>query len=149
MLAWIADKLLAAPVIGAILGPVINGLLTSQKQKLEAQGSHETRLAEITQQQFALDQREAEVQAQVVIAEQGNWMTRSIRPLLGLAAAILTWKILVWDLALGEWTNGSTDKLSSQAYWLLTTIVIAYMGGRSAETIAGKIAGIFKKPDAG
>lgn len=145
MLAWIAEKLIAAPVIGAILGPIINGLLTAQKQKLDAVGSHEARVTELAQQELALDKREAEVNASIIIAEQGNWVTRSIRPIFGLAAAILTWKILVWDLALGQWTQGSTDKLSPQAFWLLTTIVIAYMGGRSAEKIADKIAGVFKK----
>lgn len=141
---WILAKL-GTGVIGAILSPIINGFLTAQKQKLDAAGSHEARTVELTQQAFNLDKREAEVNASIIIAEQGNWVTRSIRPIFGLAAAILTWKILVWDLALGQWTNGSTDKLSSQAYWLLTTIVIAYMGGRSAEKIADKIAGAFKK----
>jgi hypothetical protein len=145
MLAWIGSKLLAAPVIGAILQPIIGGLLTAQKQKLDAVGSHEARVAELASQQFALDKKEAEVQGQIIIAEQGNWVTRSIRPLLGFAAAVLTWKILVWDLALGEWTQGRTDRLSPQAFWLLTTIVIAYMGGRSAEKIADKIAGIWKR----
>ena len=131
--------------IGAVLGPIINGLLTAQKQKLDAAGSHEARVAELATQAYQLDKREAEVNAQVVIAEQGHWTTRSIRPILGLAAAILTWKILVWDLALCQWTQGRTDALSTQAFWLLTTIVIAYMGGRSAEKIADRIAGMWKK----
>lgn len=145
MFEWIAAKLISAPIIGAFLQPIIGGLLTAQKQKLDAAGSHEARVAEIAAEQYALDRREAEVQAQIVIAEQGNWITRSIRPVLGFAAAVLTWKILVWDLALGQWTRGHTDALSDQAYWLLTTIVIAYMGGRSAEKIADKIGGIWKK----
>lgn len=145
MLEWIAAKLLAAPVIGAILQPIIGGLLTAQKQKLDAVGSHEAVAADLAKKSFELDMKEAEVNASIIIAEQGNWVTRSIRPILGLAAAILTWKILVWDLALGQWTRGHTDELSSQAFWLLTTIIIAYMGGRSAEKVAEKIAGIWKK----
>jgi hypothetical protein len=145
MLGWLAGKLLATPVISAILGPVINGLLTAQKQKLDAEGSHEARVADIAQRQFALDQREAEVNAQVVIAEQGNWVTRSVRPLLALPVIILVWKLLVWDKALGQWTHGSTDSLSDQIWWYCTTVTITYMGGRSAETVATKIAGIFKK----
>ena len=145
MLAWIGSKLLAAPVIGAILGLIVNGLLTAQKQKLDAVGSHEARVAELAQQQLSLDKREAEVQAQIIIAEQGNWFTRWVRPALGGAAVILTWKLLVWDLALGQWTKGHTDMLSDQAYWLLNTIVIAYMGGRSAEKIADKIGNVFKR----
>ncbi len=145
MLEWIAAKLISAPIIGAFLQPIIGGLLTAQKQKLDAVGSHEAVAADLAKKAFDLDMKEAEVNASIIIAEQGNWVTRSIRPILGLAAGILTWKILVWDLALGEWTHGSTDKLSPQAFWLLTTIVIAYMGGRSAEKVADKIAGVFKK----
>jgi hypothetical protein len=142
---WLMGKLLAAPVIGAFLQPIVNGLLTAQKQRLDAAGSHEARVAELASEQLALDRREAELQAQIVVAEQGNWITRWVRPAFGAAAVILTWKLLVWDIALGQWTRGHTDMLSDQAYWLLTTIVIAYMGGRSAEKVADKIAGAFKK----
>lgn len=136
---------LAKLLVGSALSPIINAALGWQKQKLEAAGSHEARIAELAQQQLALDRREAEVQADIVKAEQGNWFTRWQRPMFGGAAVVLTWKLLVWDLALGQWTSGHTDKIGPQAYWLLTTIVIAYMGGRSAEKIADKIAGAFKK----
>lgn len=132
--------------LGNLLGgPFAKAAVAAYKAKLDAGNTHERIAADVVEREIALDEREAEVNASVVIAEQGNWVTRSIRPIFGLAAGILTWKILVWDLALGEWTHGSTDRLSPQAYWLLTTIVIAYMGGRSVETVASKIAGIWKK----
>lgn len=144
MFEWIVGKLLASGV-GGLVKPFIDGLLTAQKQKLDAAGSHEARIAELAQKEVDLDKREAELNAQVLIAEQGNFVTRIIRPLFGLAAVVLTWKLLVWDIAFGEWTHGSTDKLGDQAYWLLTTIVIAYMGGRTAEKIADRVAGVFKR----
>lgn len=142
---WLLGKLIAAPVIGAILSPIINGLLTAQKQKLDAVGSHEAVAADLAKKSFELDQREAEVNADVVKSEQGNWVTRSIRPLLALPVIVLMWKLLVWDKALGQWTNGSTDSLSDQIWWYCTTVTIAYMGGRTAEKIADKISGIWKK----
>lgn len=138
-------KMAATPIIGAILNPVLDTYIKSQKNKLEAEGSAEARREHLAVKTLELDAKEAEVNAKIIVAEQGHWMTRSIRPILGMAAAVLTWKILVWDLALGQWTNGSTDKLSPQAYWLLTTIVIAYMGGRTAEKIADRIGGTFRK----
>jgi len=55
------------------------------------------------------------------------------------------WKLLVWDKALGQWTSGITDSLSDQIWWYCTTVTIAYMGGRSAEKVAEKIAGIWKR----
>lgn len=142
---WILGKLLATPVIGALLNPIINGLLTAQKQRLDAVGSHEARVAELAQQQLALDRREAEVNAQVVIAEQGNWVTRLQRPLFALPFIIFTWKVVVWDKVLGSWTNGNTDPLDPRMWGVFMAVVIAYFGGRSAEKIADKIAGTFKK----
>lgn len=142
---WLLGKLIAAPVIGAILGPIVNGLLTAQKQKLDAVGSHEAVAADLAKKTLELDQREAEVNAEVVKAEQGNWVTRSIRPLLALPVIILVWKLLVWDKALGQWTGGTTDSLSDQIWWYCTTVTIAYFGGRTVEKVADKISGIWKK----
>jgi hypothetical protein len=142
-------SLLTAPVIGSLLksllGPFLDAYLTSQKQKLDAAGSHDARLTEIASKAMDLDKREAEVNAQILIAEQGNWFTRLPRPLMGISVSILVFKILVYDLALGQWTHGSTDKLSPQAFWLMTTIVIAYFGTRSAERIANIVTGVFPK----
>jgi len=43
MLSWITEKL-ASTVIGSFLKPIIGGLLTAQKQKLDAIGSHEAQV---------------------------------------------------------------------------------------------------------
>lgn len=136
---------LVKALIGGALSPVINAVLGWQKQKLEAAGSHEARVAELASKEIELDRREAEINSTVVIAEQGNWVTRSIRPLLALPVIVLVWKLLVWDKALGQWTNGTTDPLSDKIWWYVTTVTIAYMGGRSVEKVADKIAGIWKK----
>jgi len=141
-MAWLLGKLMAAPVIGAILGPIVNGLLTAQKQKLDAIGSHEARVAELAQQAMALERREAEVNAQVVIAEQGNWMTRWVRPVWAMPFIAFTWKVVVWDKMLG-W--GATDALDPRMWSVFMLMVGAYYGGRSAEKVATTIAGAFKR----
>lgn len=142
---WLLGKLIAAPVIGAILNPIISGLLGAQKQRLDAVGSHEAVAADLAKKSFDLDGREAQINAETVRAEQGNWVTRSIRPLLALPVIILVWKLLVWDKALGQWTHGTTDSLSDQIWWYCTTVTIAYFGGRTVEKVADKISGIWKK----
>jgi hypothetical protein len=139
---WLLGKLIAAPVIGAILGPIINGLLTAQKQKLDAVGSHEAVTVDLAKRSFELDQKEAEVNASVVIAEQGNWITRSVRPMFALPFIIFCWKVVVWDKVLGL---GTTDPLDPKMWGVFMAVVIAYMGGRSAERVADKLAGIFKR----
>lgn len=141
--------LLGTPLIGtilkAILGPLLQTYLTAQKQKLDAAGSHDARVAEVATKALELDKREAEINAQIVLAEQGNWFTRIPRPIMGCSVAILVAKIIVWDLALGQWTGGHTDKLSPQAFWIVTTIIIAYFGSRSVEKVANTVSSIFKK----
>lgn len=138
---WILGKL-GSSFIGAILGPIINGFLTAQKQKLEAAGSHEARSVELSQQALALERREAELNASVVIAEQGNWVTRSVRPVWALPFILFTWKVVVWDKLLG-W--GTTDPLDPKMWSVFLLMVGAYFGGRSAEKVATTIAGAFKR----
>lgn len=132
-------------LLSFIGGPIIKGLTDAYQAKLAAGNTQDRIIGEIIGREAELQIKEAEAASKILVAEQGHWITRSIRPMLGLSAAILTFKILVWDLALGQWTNGSTDKLSEQAFWLLTTIVVAYMGGRSIEKTAGVIADAIKR----
>lgn len=55
----------------------------------------------------------------VLIAEQGSWMTRWIRPAFAAPFVIYDAKIILWDKVLG-W--GSTDPLSPE-FWQLQMIV--------------------------
>lgn len=138
---WLLAKI-STGMIGAILGPIINGFLTAQKQKLDAAGSHEARAVELSQQALALERREAELNASVVIAEQGNWVTRSVRPVWSLPFILFTWKVIVWDKMLG-W--GTTDPLDPKMWGVFMLMVGAYFGGCSAEKVATTIAGAFKR----
>lgn len=55
----------------------------------------------------------------VLVAEQGSWMTRWIRPAFAAPFVIYDFKIVVWDKVLG-W--GVTDRLSPE-FWQLQMIV--------------------------
>lgn len=139
---WLLGKLIAAPVIGAILQPIIGGLLTAQKQKLDAVGSHEAVAADLAKKSFDLDMKEAEVNASIIIAEQGNFITRSVRPMFALPFIIFCWKVVIWDKVLGL---GTTDPIDPKMWGVFMLVVGAYMGGRTAERVADKISGIWKK----
>jgi len=139
-------SLLGTPIIGAILSPIINGLLSAQKAKLDAAGSHEARVTELAQKEFELDKREAEVNAQVVIAEQGNWFTRWQRPGFAFPFMAFAWKVVLYDkVIMGNWKTGVTDPLDAHMWAVFMAIIIAYFGGRTAEKVADKITGIWKK----
>jgi hypothetical protein len=139
---WLIGKLIAAPIIGAILQPIIGGLLTAQKQKLDAVGSHEAVVADLAKREMDIEVQERELQAKMVIAEQGNVITRSVRPLMAAPFIIFMWKVIVWDKVLG-W--GTTDPLDPKMWGVFMAVVVAYMGGRVIETGTSKIADAITK----
>ncbi|MGH7175589.1 MAG: 3TM-type holin [Minisyncoccia bacterium] len=137
-------------IIGKILSstfiaPILNFVLGLQKNKLDAIGSHEAQVEALSVRALQLDQREAEVNAAVVVAEQGNWITRWVRPAFAFPFVVFTWKIVIWDKVLGSWTHGSTDPLDPNMWNVFMAVVIAYFGGRSAEKVANTVRDIFKK----
>lgn len=82
--------------------------------------------------------RQLEAQQAILMAEQGNFITRMIRPLLALPFVIYFWKVVVWDKVL---KLGVTDPLG-QDLWAVATIVVgSYFISRGAE----KLIGIWKR----
>lgn len=120
-------------ILGFLTGPIIKGVIDGYKAKLDAGNTRDRIAADLAAKQIELDKREREIQGQVLIAEQGNWFTRIIRPLWALPFVIWTWKVVLWDKVLGL---GVTDELHGAVGGLLVTIAGAYFLGRSAETVA-------------
>lgn len=75
-----------------------------------------------------------EKQRQILLAKSGQWETRLIMFALGVGPTILLSKIYVWDKAFGQWTNGSTDKLDDNLWWIIIAQVGFYF-----------LASVFKK----
>jgi hypothetical protein len=88
--------------------------------------------AQTDQEKLAAEQRIAELQAQqsILIAEQGNWATRWIRPAFALPFVIYNAKVVVWDKVLGL---GVTDPLSADFAQMQMIMIGAYFLGRSIE----------------
>jgi len=133
MLQILLGKFLSVPFISGILQPFITGLLTAQKQKLDAGNTREAIHADLAKREFDLEQREREVQAQLLIVEQGNWMTRWVRPLWALPFVIWTWDVVVFGYVL-QWRT--TPDLKGSSATLLMMIAGCYFLGRSGEKIA-------------
>lgn len=119
-----------------ITGPIISAALGAYQKKLDAGNTSERIAADIAMRELQVEQREREVAASVVVAEQGNWFTRSIRPLWALPFVVYTWKLVVWDKVLGPYTGGSTDALTGGMETLIVTVAAAYFGGRTIENVA-------------
>lgn len=123
-------------VLKFVGGPGLKSLVDGYKAKLEAGNTSERIAAELAGRELAVEQREREVAASIVIAEQGNWFTRSVRPLWALPFVIYTWKLVVWDKVLGAWTQSATDPLTGGMETLIITVAAAYFGGRTIENVA-------------
>ena len=124
MLAWLGS------LIG---GPIVSGLISAYKARIEASNTADARSADLAAKAIEAE-IEARREASVIIrAEQGRWYTAIIRPLLAAPVIIYFWKLMVWDKVLG-W--GTTDALSPELAEWSGIIITAYVGGRSLEKIA-------------
>jgi len=70
------------------------------------------------------------MQTQIIIAEQGWWVTAMIRPMIAWPIGIYMWKVIVWDKVLG-W--GVTDPLSPEFTQWAGIVITAYFIGRPLE----------------
>jgi len=129
MWSWLAS------LIG---GPLINGLISAYKARLDASNTKDHIAADLAAKEIEADIVARKEAAAVIIAEQGRWYTAIIRPLLAFPIIIYLWKVIVWDKVLGL---GATDALTGMIGDWAGTLLTAYVGGRSIE----KVARIFKR----
>ena len=132
VLAWLGN------LLG---GPFARAAVEAYQAKLTADNDSQKITAGLAARELAVEQRERELAAQVVIAEQGHWYTALPRPMFAFAFVIYVWKIVVFDKVLGFLTHGSTDPLTGDIGQWATIVLTAYFGGRSIE----KVARILKK----
>jgi len=132
ILAWLGN------LLG---GPFAKAAVAAYRAKLSAENTSEKVAADLAARELAVEQREREVSGQIVVAEQGHWLTALPRPLFAFAFVIYAWKVVVWDKVLGAWTHGATDPLSGDVARWAMVVLTAYFGGRSLE----KVARILKK----
>src|SRR5882672_6308238 len=100
-------------ILSFLGGPLINGILQAYRDRLKSIN---------TQDHMALDMLQKEVDAEIaaraeatklLIAEQGSWITRCIRPLFALPFIIFAFKVVVYDKVFGL---GMTDALDPRMW---------------------------------
>jgi len=120
--------------LGNLLGgPFAKAAVDAYRARLAADNTSEKVAADLAAREFEVERREREVDAQIVVAEQGHWYTALPRPLFAAAFIIYTWKVVVWDRVLGL---GTTPALSGDVGQWATIVLTAYFGGRSLEKVA-------------
>lgn len=123
-------------MIGLVLKWLTGGGIAAIGDQLRA--AYESKLkAQTDSEKLEADLRIEELKARqaVLIAEQGNWLTRWIRPAFALPFVIYNAKIVVWDKVLG-W--GVTDPLSDSFVQIQMILIGAYFLGRSIEKTFGR-----------
>ena len=118
-------------------GPFAKAAVDAYRAKLSAENTSEKIAADLAARELSVEQRERELSAQVVIAEQGRWYTALPRPLFAAAFIIYAWKVVVWDKVFGL---GSTAPLSGDVAQWATIVLTAFFGGRSLEKVARILA---------
>jgi hypothetical protein len=120
--------------LGNLLGgPFAKAAVDAYRAKLTAENTSEKFAADLAARELGVEQRERELAAQVVVAEQGRWFTALPRPLFAFAFVIYVWKVVVWDRVLGL---GSTAALTGDVAQWAMIVLTAYFGGRSIEKVA-------------
>jgi hypothetical protein len=122
--------------LGNLLGgPFAKAAVDAYRAKLSAENTSEKIAADLKAKEIDLDAREAALNAQTVQVEQGNWMTRWVRPAWAAPFVIYTWKVVVWDKVLADWTHGSTAPLTGPIATLMTVVAAAYFGFRGLQYV--------------
>jgi hypothetical protein len=137
MLAWL---------LGAALKLASSGLLERVMAALEAQADSAAAREKITAE-VAIEQVKAELgrrqaQRDVLIAEQGHWLTRGMRPAFAYPLAIyyaaviadslfhFPWNVAALPAPIGDWSG-----------WIISAIFLSDSGERITRTIVGRRGG--------
>ena len=112
-------------------GPVVSGLIGAYKAHLQASTSDNATAADLAAKEIAAQTAEAQIQAQVRIAEIGHPFEPD--KIMGYCVAAYLAKLLIWDKVLGI---GVTDPLAGWAETTANLIVAFYFGKRTFENVA-------------
>ncbi len=98
--------------------------------------------AETEQKRIEADEniKALEVQRDILVSDQSNWLTRCVRPLWAAPGIIYTWKVIVWDKVVkGNWSEGVTDPLGTELWGLVMLIAGSYFVFRGSEKLLDKL----------
>ena len=108
------------------LNALMDGLLTAQKQALDAKNDT-ARLA--AEQDMAY--WKGQIDLAMVAAQNDKWY--SIRSLIGYCVLIMVFKLIVWDTVLGL---GVTPNPGQLVLWITVTVIGFYFASKTAIDIA-------------
>lgn len=124
MIAWL---------LSFISGPLLGKIFDAYKLRLETKTTTEAKAVELAQAEIMAEIASRQAAKEIIIAEQGRWITAIIRPLFALPFIVYIWKLVVYDKV---FKLGVTDALSDNLTSVMMTIIACYFGGRTIEKVA-------------
>lgn len=140
---WISPSSMLGNFISKVFtGPLIQAGVDVYKTKIAKDNDVNHVLADVAAKEIALDQKQRELDAQIIVAEQGNWFTRYPRGIVQWTLALYIAKCILWDKVLGL---GVTDPVNypmiENAFNL---IIVMWFGGRTLEKITSNVVNRIK-----
>lgn len=120
-----------SPLLSFFGGPVIQGLISAYKAKLDAGNTQEKIAADLAARELAVQQTEIQVQSQLRTAEIGHFWEPD--KLAEYIFVIVLAKLWIWDNMLG-W--GTTAALHGEAETWMNLIAGFMFGKRGIENVA-------------
>ena len=115
---------------GLDIGGLVNTAAQAYAAKQDAGVKKDQIDSDLVAKAATLSVQEAQLNEQIIIAEQGNLLTRMARPAIAAPFIIYLWKVIVWDKVLAL---GVTDALGTNLDAIMGTIIASYFIGRTVE----------------
>lgn len=117
-------------------GPIISGLISAYKAKLDAGNTTEKIAADLAQRELAVQSVEIQAQSQLRIAEVGKWWEPD--HLFGYIMVIYFGKAVLVDKVIASIVGAdwSTDPLKGDLATWAGMIMMFYVGKRGIENVA-------------
>ena len=132
MFGFIFDAIKAVSGIGDTINSITAAIRDAKVAAINAKTAEE---------RIAAEERVKTLEARrdVMIAEAGvSKANVYVRTFIALPIGILIWKVLVYDKAFGQWTQGRTDALSPEL-WQVIMVVLGFYFLYEAATGVTKI----------
>lgn len=125
---------------GLDIGGLVNTAAQAYAAKQDAGVKKDQIDSDLVAKAATLSVQEAQLNEQIIIAEQGNFLTRMARPAIAAPFIIYLWKVIIWDKV---FALGTTDALGTSLDAIMGTIIASYFIGRTVEktvsTLRGKV----------
>ncbi len=124
---------LLTPILNSVFGQAFSSFVEAYKAKLTSENTADQIAATLAAKELELEQRQAELNNQIIISEEGRWWTALPRAVVCYSFAIYVFYIVVINKTLG-W--GSAPPLTGDVEIWGTWVMSMWFGGRTLEKVA-------------